>query len=143
MDIQITINVPSETAAAPAAASTPAENAEGQAPTSSVEVSRAGPDEVSWFPLPPVHPAGADEPSNNGAAPDVALSPPGIEELETDFAADAADIPPPAFLTASHDAFAGDVVPPGLEELGPGSLPMGSDAPELAPPDPAVLEGAS
>lgn len=141
MDIQITINVPSEPAAPRAASTTDA--TQGETLPSSPEVSGADHGDAPWFPAPPGHPAGTEEFSLNGSAPDVALSPPGIEELETDFAADAADIPPPEVLTVRHDASSDDGVPPGLEEIGPGSLPMSSDATDLAPPDPSVLEGAT
>ena len=136
MDIQITINVPAESAPMVSEA-TPVVAAE--APAQRPETESNGP--APWFPAPPE--AFDDPVSESGSVFDLAeLPPPGLEELEFDPGADADDIAPPDISTLGNDAVVGDALPPGLEELALSASSRGVDSADLAPPDPSEFERA-
>lgn len=137
MDIQITINVPPESAPAVSGATPVAAAASvAEAPAQRPEAESNGP--APWFPAPPEV---VDDPvSENGSEFDLAELPPGLEELEFDLGADADDIAPPDISTLGDDAVLGEALPPGLEELGLSASSMSSDSPDLAPPDPSEFE---
>ena len=135
MDIQITINVPAESAPVVSGA-TPVVAAE--APAQGPETESNGP--APWFPAPPE--AFDDPVSESGSVLELAELPPGLEELEFDPGADADDIAPPDISTLGNDAVLGDALPPGLEELALSASSRGLDSADLAPPDPSEFETA-
>ncbi len=130
MDIHITVNVPAEggtTATGSATAQVASEAAEEPAGS-------------AWVPLPPDEwEAELDSaPLAEGSVPDVALAPPGLEELEFDLPADAADIGPPPLPPRQADGLSqGDSLPPGLEEASMRWWQLGIETADTAPPDPS------
>ena len=140
MDIQITINVPQETASTGPRAPLPATPSSINGPPPSPETSHDPVGTVAWFPAPPEDVGDVGVFSENGSESGGTSLPSGLEELELEFTADADDIGPPDVFAFSQSAVLGQVIPPGLEELELTLSAMSSESSDVAPPDPSEFE---